>query len=108
VFISFENQWARLLNSPNVLDFANRYTVVIAPSSSPHNFVNYVFPRAYPEPVFTLISNAHDLDVLPGVSSRLIVVPLYASHWVNPELYQPLPKAERQYDLIMVASWGKV
>jgi glycosyltransferase involved in cell wall biosynthesis len=46
--------------------------------------------------------------VLPGVSKKLIVVPLYASHWVNPELYQPLPRADRHYDLIMVASWGKV
>ena len=35
-------------------------------------------------------------------------VPLLASHWVNPDLYQPLLKSERPYDLIMVASWGKV
>jgi Glycosyl transferases group 1 len=108
VFISFESQWVRLLGQKNVRDFADRYTVIVAPSSSPHNFINYVFPEAYPEPIFTLISNAHDLTVLPRVSSRLIVVPLYASHWVNPDLYQPLPKAARSYDLIMVASWGKV
>jgi glycosyltransferase involved in cell wall biosynthesis len=108
VFISFESQWVRLLGQKNVREFADRYTIIVAPSSSPHNFVNYVFPAAYPEPIFSLISNAHDLMVLPRVSSRLIVVPLYASHWVNPDLYQPLPKAERTYDLIMVASWGKV
>jgi glycosyltransferase involved in cell wall biosynthesis len=108
IFISFEGQWVRLLNQNKPREFADRYTVVIAPSSSPHNFVNYVFPPAYPTPIFTLISNPHDLDVLPRVSSRLMVVPLYASHWVNPDLYQPLPKTERPYDLIMVASWGKV
>jgi glycosyltransferase involved in cell wall biosynthesis len=107
VFISFEGQWVKLLGQ-KTREFSERYTVVVAPSSSPHNFVNYVFPHAYPEPIFTLISNALDLDVLPRVSSRLIVVPLYASHWVNPDLYQPLPKADRPYDLIMVASWGKV
>jgi glycosyltransferase involved in cell wall biosynthesis len=108
VFISFEGQWVRLLWQKDVREFADRYTVVIAPSSSPHNFINYVFPHAYPEPIFTLISNPHDLDVLPRVSNRLTVVPLYASHWMNPELYQPMPRAERPYDLIMVASWGKV
>ena len=32
------------------------------------------------------------------------MVPLYASSWVNPDLYQPIPKADRKYDLIMVAS----
>src|SRR5262249_6544154 len=108
LFISFEGQWVKLLNQANVGDFADRYTLVISPSSSPHNFINYAFPKAYPDPIFTLISNPHDRDVLSRVSSRLIVVPLYASHWVNPDLYRPLPKAERPYDLIMVASWGKV
>ncbi len=108
IYVSFEGQWVKLLNQANVQAFADRYEVVVAPSSSPHNFVNYVFPRVYPEPIFTQISNPHDADVLPGVSSRLIVVPLYASHWVNPDLYAPAPIAERLYDLIMVASWGKV
>lgn len=108
VFISFESEWAKLLGQKDVRGFADRYTVVIAPSSSPHNFINYVFPQAYPEPVFTLISNAHDREVLPRISNRWIVVPLYASSWVNPDLYQPLPKEERAYDLLMVASWGKV
>ena len=108
LFISFEGLWARLLNQQEVRAFAERYTLVVAPSSSPHNFINYVFPRAYPDPIFTLISNPHDRDVLPRISNRLIVVPLYASSWVNPDLYQPLPKADRPYDLIMVASWGKV
>lgn len=108
LFISFEAQWVKLLGAADVREFADRYTIVIAPSSSPHNIVNYVFPEVYPDAVFTLISNPHDRDVLPRVSKRLIVVPLYASHWVNPDLYQPLSKAERRYDLIMVASWGKV
>jgi glycosyltransferase involved in cell wall biosynthesis len=108
LFISFEGQWIKLLRPANYRELAERYTIVIAPSSSPHNLINYVFPRAYPDPVFTLISNPHDQEVLPWVSDRLIVVPLYASHWVNPGLYQPLPKHERPFDLIMVASWGKV
>jgi glycosyltransferase involved in cell wall biosynthesis len=108
LFISFEGQWIKLLRPANFRELAERYTIVIAPSSSPHNLINYVFPQAFPEPIVTLISNPEDQEVLPRVSNRLIVAPLYASHWVNPELYRPLPKVERAYDLIMVASWGKV
>jgi glycosyltransferase involved in cell wall biosynthesis len=108
VFVSFEIEWARLLRLKDPDDFARRYTVVVAPSSSPHNLVNYVFPAAFPEPVFTLISNPADRRTLPRVSPRLIVVPLYASHWVNPDLYRPLPRSRRPYDLIMVAAFGKV
>ncbi len=108
VFIAFENQWVRLLGLPDLRAFAERYTLVLAPSSSPHNLVNYVFPAQFPEPVFTLISNPRDRVVLPRVSPRLIVVPLYASSWVNPALFAPAPRDRRVYDLIMVASFGKV
>jgi hypothetical protein len=108
IYISFEDQWAKLLSLANLTEFAQRYTLVIGPSSSPHNLVNYVFPAAYPEPFLTLISNPHDCEVLPRVSERMTIVPLYASSWVNPDLYAPLPRNDRIYDLIMVASWGKV
>jgi glycosyltransferase involved in cell wall biosynthesis len=36
------------------------------------------------------------------------MVPLYTSHWVNPALYRPRPRSERDIDLIMVAAFGKV
>jgi glycosyltransferase involved in cell wall biosynthesis len=88
-------------------DFNDRYTLVVAPSSSPHNLINYVFAAAYPGKTFTLISNAGDLAVLPSVAKNLVVVPLYASHWVQPELFQPMPLAQRDVDLIMVANFAK-
>jgi glycosyltransferase involved in cell wall biosynthesis len=108
VFISFEYEWARVLRIRDRDEFARHYTVVLSPSSSPHNLVNYIFPAVFPAPVFTLISNPGDVMVLPRVSPNLIVVPLYASHWVNPDLYQPMPRDQRPFDLIMVAAFGKV
>jgi glycosyltransferase involved in cell wall biosynthesis len=32
---------------------------------------------------------------------------MLASHWVNPSLFRPLPRGERDIDLVMVAAWGK-
>jgi glycosyltransferase involved in cell wall biosynthesis len=108
VFISYEGEWIRLFHHCDVRQFARRYTLVIAPSSSPHNLINYVFPAAYPDPIFTLISNRKDLEVLPRVSPKYVAVPLYASSWVNPEVFQPRPWDQRDIDLIMVANFGKV
>jgi glycosyltransferase involved in cell wall biosynthesis len=108
LFISFEGQWIKLLRPANFRQLAERYTVVAAPSySPPYVLVNYAFPALFPGPVFTLISNPNDLAVFPRMSGNLIVVPLYASNWVNPELFQPLPKAERSWDLLMVANFAK-
>lgn len=108
LFIAFEKEWFKLLCYTELRELADRYRLVVAPSSSPHNLMNYVFAAAYPGPLFTLLSNDSDRAVLPRVSANFVVVPLYASHWVNPELFRPLPPNERDVDLIMVASFGKV
>ncbi len=108
LFISFESLWIKLLRPTNYRELAERYTIVVAPSySPPHVLVNYAFPSLFPGPVFTLISNPKDLAVFPRMSSNLVVVPLYASSWVNPDLFQPMPKAERSWDLLMVANFAK-
>src|SRR5262249_37440205 len=108
VFISFESEWLRLLYHCDLREFARRYTLVLAPSSSPHNLINYVFPAVCPGPGFTLISNQKDLERLPRVSANDVVAPMFASSWVNPEVFQPLPRDKRDIDLIMVANFGKV
>lgn len=108
VYVSFEAQWAKLLNQPNVAEFTRRYRLVCAPSSSPHNVINYVFPRAWPDGYITGISNPEDQVTIPRIASTIQVVPIYASQWVNADLFQPKPHASREFDLVMVASWGKV
>src|SRR5882762_12042868 len=63
VFVSFENQWARLLWNCNLKEFAESYTLVISPTwSPPHSLINCLFPAAYPGTIFCLISNTRDLD----------------------------------------------
>jgi hypothetical protein len=108
LFISFEKDWFKLLQHCDLGEFSRHYSLVVAPSSSPHNLPNYVFAAAYPEKLYTLISNAGDWQELPRIASNFVVVPLYASQWVLPELFQPRPLAERDVDLIMVANFAKV
>jgi glycosyltransferase involved in cell wall biosynthesis len=107
LFVSFETEWFRLLAQCDLKDFSERYYLVIAPSGSPHNLLNYVFAAAFPGKLFTLISNAGDQEVLPRVATNFVVVPLYASHWVLPDLFVPRPWQERDLDLVMVANFAK-
>lgn len=108
LYLPFEVEWARLMVHADLAAVARRYHLVLGPSSSPHNLINYVFSAAFPAPLFTLISNQHDLEVLPRINPRFNVVELYASSWVDPELFAPRPRDQRDMDLIMVAGWGKV
>jgi glycosyltransferase involved in cell wall biosynthesis len=107
LFVSFESEWLKLLRHGQARAVAERYALVLAPSGSPHNLTSYVFPRAFPGPIFTLISQAEEKELYPLISVRYTVVPLYASSWVNPDLVCPRPRAERDIDLVMVANFAK-
>jgi Glycosyl transferases group 1 len=107
LFLSFEREWVKLLRHCDPRELARHYCVVVAPSSDPHNLINYVFPTTFPGPIFTLISHAEEVDVLPRISANYTVIPLYASSWVDPARFQPLPRRQRDVDLIMVANFAK-
>ena len=108
VFVSFEYQWARLMGMAKLPEFARRYALIVAPSwSPPHTIETTLFPALYPDSrIFTIISNVMDVRILPRLSKKFCVVPLIASNWVNPDLYQPVPFAEKTIDIVMLAGFG--
>jgi glycosyltransferase involved in cell wall biosynthesis len=108
VLVSFEDQWARLLWNCNLDEFSDSYTLVLSPSwSPPHSLINCLFPTAYPGQIFCLISNTKDLQIFPHLSKRYVMVPLFASSWVNPDLYKPLPFEKKDVSILMLANFGK-
>ena len=40
----FEVEWLKLLRHAPLPALAERYTLIVAPSSSPYNLINFVFP----------------------------------------------------------------
>jgi glycosyltransferase involved in cell wall biosynthesis len=108
LFISFANQWVRLLGLPGLRELARSYALVLAPAwSPPHDLIHYAFSGAYPDVFFSLISNVEDLETLPRMSTNCRVVRLFASSWVNPDFFRPLPSHERDVDIVMVANFGR-
>ena len=108
VLVSFDYQWPRLLALPKLEEFVQRYQLITAPTwCPPHAVENTLFPAQYPDRrIVTLISNTRDEAYFPRLSPKFQVVPLYASNWVNPELYQPVALEEKNIDIVMVAGFG--
>jgi glycosyltransferase involved in cell wall biosynthesis len=108
VFVSFDNQMARLARARDLRQFAARYTLVLSPQwSPPHTIASYLFPRLYPEPIFCLISNPRDLEQFPRISDKYRMIPLYASNWVDPREFIPVLFAEKNIDIFMLANFAK-
>lgn len=110
VFISFESQWEKLLalGPERLAAFAAEYDLVVAPTwSPPHSVTNLVFPRLFPGELPCTISNRLDLEIFPRLHGSYHPVELFASSWVNPDLYQPRPRSDRDIDLLMVANFGR-
>ena len=108
LFISFEEQWSRLIHHCDLEAVAQRYDLIVSPTwSPPHCLATTAFAHAWPGPLFSLISNQRDLEILPRLSSNYVPLPLFASSWVNPEFYHPLPRRERDVDIVILANFGK-
>jgi glycosyltransferase involved in cell wall biosynthesis len=99
---------ARLAKAKDLRKFAEHYTLVLSPQwSPPHTIASYLFPRLYPDPIFCLISNPRDLEIFPRISDKYRMVPLYASNWVDPREFTPVPFVEKNIEIIMLANFAK-
>ena len=109
VLIGFEYQWARLLRSEHLAEFAANFELVLSPTwSPPHAMMTAVFPSRYPgERIFTLISGEEDKAIFPRLSGKYRVVPLLASNWVNPTFYEPMESSARDIDIVMLANFSR-
>lgn len=108
VYVSFENQMARMALASDLAKFASRYTLVTAPSwCPPHSVYTYLFPLVYPDTILSGISNTRDLTLFPRISRKYRMVPLYASNWVDPREFKPVPQAEKNIDIFMLANFAK-
>jgi hypothetical protein len=107
LFVSFDTQMARLAKA-NLPELARRYTLVLAPQwSRPHSVSAYLFPLVWPDRIVSLISNERDLVYMPRINGKYQMVRLYASSWVDPRAYSPVPHSEKTIDIFMLANFGK-
>lgn len=109
IYLTFEKQWLRLLQSGHAAAIAQEYDVVLGPSSSPPPHVELLLmAKLWPGRVFTLLSNLDDAAIMKAVSPRLEPIPLLASSWVDPDVFAPYLGQPKEYDLTMLAHFDPV
>jgi hypothetical protein len=107
LYVTFEDQWLRLLRSGHAAAVAERYDLLLGPTwSPPHDVPLLVAARTWPGPLYTLLSNLDDAATMRCLSDRLVPIPLLASSWVDPEAYRDYLGASKEHDIIMVANFA--
>lgn len=109
LYLSFEYNWLRLLQHFDLRRLMEEYLIVGASSWSPPDFpAHWALAHIGPDPVFMQISNPSDMELYQRFNHNIRPIPLMASDWINPAVYDPKPRAAREIDLLMVAGWSRV
>ncbi len=109
LYVTFGEQWLRMLRTGQAREIAERYDLLLGPTwSPPHDLALLLAARLWPNPVYTLLSNLDDADSIRRMSDRLIPIPLMASSWVNPAAYEPHLGNGKDYEIVMLANFGCV
>ena len=108
LYSSFEYNWMRLIASHDARAVLSDYLLVGASSWSPTDFAALAnLAGLSSDPAFIGVSNLADMDAYAVMRPAIEPLPILASDWVNPDLYQPKPHADREIDILMVAHWGR-
>jgi glycosyltransferase involved in cell wall biosynthesis len=106
LYSSFEYNWLRLVENHDARRFFSDYYLVGASSWSPPDYASFVhFAGLSADPIFIGISNRADVKAYRLASPIIEPIPLMACDWINPDFYQPRPKAQRSIDILMIANW---
>ena len=107
LFVSFEDNWLRLLRHADVTKLARDYHLIISPTwSPPHDLPLLLAVKLWPGNLFTTVSSIDDLPAFSRLSSRIITIPLLSSSWVNPDVFTPDRSQPKKYDIVMVANFA--
>jgi glycosyltransferase involved in cell wall biosynthesis len=109
LYVSFENNWLRLIEHHDLPKLLEDYFLVVASSWSPPDFPSHwALAHIGPDPVFLQISNLSDMEIHQRFRHQIRPMPIMASDWINPEFYKPRPHRQREIDILMVAGWSRL
>lgn len=109
--MTFEYNWARLLLGIPDAEFQwidDHYDLVLSASWSPTDYAVLALAVSKVRgTVFVQSCNYDEVAKIERFHPRLKCLPTLPCDWINPDLYQPKPFAERTTDIVMVANWGE-
>ena len=104
-----EYNWLRLASDAAAAkEITDRYTLILSAGWSPLDYsLLELVTRRFSGKVFMQPCNRAEVAKIETFHPNLKCLPTLGCDWINPELYRPRPKSDRDVDLVMVANWGE-
>jgi glycosyltransferase involved in cell wall biosynthesis len=107
LYCSFEYNWMKLLARKDAQRFFRDYLLVGASSWSPSDHAVLASLQGVSEhPAFIGISNHADFPQYSLWKPAIEPIPILASDWCDPAMFNPLPVEERTTDIVMVSHFS--
>jgi glycosyltransferase involved in cell wall biosynthesis len=107
LYCSFEYNWMKLLAREDAQRFFRDYLLVGASSWSPSDHAVLASLQGVSEhPAFIGISNHADFAQYSLWKPAIEPIPILASDWCDPAMFNPLPAEERTTDIVMVSHFS--
>jgi glycosyltransferase involved in cell wall biosynthesis len=108
LFVAWEDNWLRLLRYGNLEKLARDYHMVLSPTwSPPHDLPMLTACKLWPSHLFTILSNFEDAEIFPRLCSKIVVIPLLASSWVNPSIFKPTHTVKNKtFDIVVLSNFA--
>jgi len=105
----FEYNWARIAAGTNVRDLLRQYDVIWVASWSPTDYLPLarVLADSDPDtPIYVQASNMEEVPLLEAFHPRIRVIPFLPCEAIDPAAFQPLPRDQRDIDLLVISNWA--
>lgn len=110
LLMTFEYNWVRLLlglSEPERRWIDEHFDLVLSTSWSPTDYsVLGLAVSSLKGHIHVQSCNYGEVTAIESFHPRLHCLQTLPCDWINPGLYEPLPAASRQTDIVMVANWG--
>src|SRR5690606_5647224 len=84
------------------------FYVVLEPSWAGYCLPEIISWSSLPDPVVVQSSEQEDRALLASLDTNLVPVDFGSGDWVDPDVFKPLPDAEKEYDVIYVANFNSI
>jgi glycosyltransferase involved in cell wall biosynthesis len=84
------------------------YRIVLEPSTWGYRSPEILFFVGLPTDVIVQAQYGADFLYIESLAANLVPLRMGAGDWIDEDRFQPLPYAEKIYDIVMVASWQRI